>query len=368
MCGCMNGGAQCLERSSLGTTPPRCRHCAAPAHGVCQCDCFSCWDSTPAAGACPPDSTAGPPPPALTRAEEAEEGGAPPPFWPQTEGGDDGEHPASPAAVPAPVPKPAPVCRRCALNGPCTFVKRGCKYGKSCAFCHNRAHARVRHTMPQRERECRRCLELGPCTAIRGSCAKGAACGFCHNHSLAPGRSTQFLRAVARRQRHAAAAQAEEASASTAVARPAALGETKRLAAGRSAAPPAGRWRFSLMQDTKATRPAATIARCFVIALAARRPALSPPPLRFCRKRRAEITEDARTRSRSVSKGQRSTPASSQHGFTSSERSGSSAIALAEVNGAFKLCCAFICDKESAWRAAVATRWFVLANAAAALR
>ena len=142
----------------------------------------------------------------------------------------------------------------------------------------------------------------------------------------------------------------------------------KRLAAVRSAAPPAGRWRFSLTQDTKATRRAATIARCFVIALAARRPALSPPPLRCCRKRRAERTEDARTRSRSVSKGQRSTPASSQHGFTSSERSGSSAIALAEVNGAFKLCCAFICDKESAWRAAVATRWFVLANAAAALR
>jgi hypothetical protein len=49
-CGCMNGEAQCLERSSPGTTPPRCRHCAVPIGGVCQCDCFSCWDSEPAAG------------------------------------------------------------------------------------------------------------------------------------------------------------------------------------------------------------------------------------------------------------------------------------------------------------------------------
>ena len=41
-CGSMNGEAQCLERSSPGTTPPRCRHCAVPIGGVCQCDCFSC--------------------------------------------------------------------------------------------------------------------------------------------------------------------------------------------------------------------------------------------------------------------------------------------------------------------------------------
>ena len=46
----------------------------------------------------------------------------------------------------------------------------------------------------------------------------------------------------------------------------------------------------------------------------------------------------------------------------------SGAIARAEVNGAFKLCGAFICDRESALRAAAATRWFALANAAAALR
>ena len=52
-CGCMNGEAQCLERSSPGTTPPRCRHCAVPIGGVCQCDCFSCWDSEPAAGELP---------------------------------------------------------------------------------------------------------------------------------------------------------------------------------------------------------------------------------------------------------------------------------------------------------------------------
>jgi len=46
----MNGEAQCLEPSSPGTTPPRCRHCAVLIGGVCQCDCFSCWDSGPAAG------------------------------------------------------------------------------------------------------------------------------------------------------------------------------------------------------------------------------------------------------------------------------------------------------------------------------
>ena len=143
----------------------------------------------------------------------------------------------------------------------------------------------------------------------------------------------------------------------------------KQLAAVHSAAPHAGRWRFSLTQDMKATRRAATIARCFAIALAARTPTLSPSPLRFCLKRRAEIMENTRTRSRGALVGQRrSTPASSRHGFTSSTLSGSSAIALAEGNGAFKLCGAFICDKESAWRAAAATRWSALANAAAAPR
>ena len=92
-CGCMNGEAQCLELSSPGATPPRCRHCAVPICGVCQCDCFSCWDSEPAAGACLPDGTETPPLQALAGAGGAEGGGAPPPFLPQTEGGDDGEHP-----------------------------------------------------------------------------------------------------------------------------------------------------------------------------------------------------------------------------------------------------------------------------------
>ena len=44
------------------------------------------------------------------------------------------------------------------------------------------------------------------------------------------------------------------------------------------------------------------------------------------------------------------------------------AIARAEANGAFKLCSAFICDKESAVRAATVTRGSALAGAAAALR
>ncbi len=44
------------------------------------------------------------------------------------------------------------------------------------------------------------------------------------------------------------------------------------------------------------------------------------------------------------------------------------AIARAEANGASKLCGAFICDKESAARAATATRGSALASAAAALR
>ena len=46
-CGCMNGEAQCLEQSFPGSVPPRCRHCMEPVYGVCQCDCFSCWDSEP---------------------------------------------------------------------------------------------------------------------------------------------------------------------------------------------------------------------------------------------------------------------------------------------------------------------------------
>ena len=46
-CGCMNGRSQCRARSIAGSEPPRCRDCIEPYEGVCQCDCFSCWDSGP---------------------------------------------------------------------------------------------------------------------------------------------------------------------------------------------------------------------------------------------------------------------------------------------------------------------------------
>ena len=121
-------------------------------------------------------------------------------------------------ATPEPTPAPKKDCGPCTLYGPCAFAKRGCLAGEDCAFCHDRAHLRTRECKPLRDASCRLCRAKGPCPAFRGTCAQGNDCGFCHVHALAPGRSTEFQRAVRRHQKFQHQDQ-QKASATLAAAR-----------------------------------------------------------------------------------------------------------------------------------------------------
>jgi hypothetical protein len=158
---------------------------------ICICSCTGCTAMAVDAGSTTPGAK-----PGCAQNAGCGETGGPPRDAPTLEAG---PYPSL-AATPQLTPAPKMECGPCIVYGPCAYAKRGCRAGDGCAYCHDQAHTRRWECKPLREANCGLCRAKGPCAALRGTCAQGRDCGFCHSHALAPGRSSEFQRAVRRHQ------------------------------------------------------------------------------------------------------------------------------------------------------------------------